>query len=100
MFSPGPPKVGDPRTAFAAITIPMFYWTGTKDDGPPGLSKIKANQRRVPFDMTGANDAYLVVITGGDHMIFNGRLREQPILHPNDARVAEGDRAWDDGVPG
>jgi len=83
-FSPSPPPGGDSKTAFASITIPIFYWTGTNDTAPSTISSLKAIQRREPFDATAKNDAYLVILTDGDHMVFNGRLTEQPDERPND----------------
>ena len=60
--------------AFAGVTIPIFYMTGTKDDSPIG--DTKASERRIPFDHTkGSPAAYFLDFAGGDHMIFSGRLR-------------------------
>jgi len=61
----------------------MFFWTGTDDTVPGGDSPP---QRRIPFDSINGNDEYLAILTGADHMIFNGRLVEDAQLHPNDAQ--------------
>ena len=56
-----------------AVTIPVFYMTGTKDDSP--LSDTRADERRIPFDHTKhAAAAYLLTLAGADHMVFSGRL--------------------------
>jgi predicted dienelactone hydrolase len=59
--------------AYANIRVPVFHMTGTLDDSP--ISDSKAADRRIPFDhMTGV-EQYLLIFTGGDHMIFSGRAR-------------------------
>ena len=57
---------------YAKIKIPIFHMTGTLDDSPIG--DTKAADRRVPFDHIHGADQYLVTFTGGDHMIFSGRM--------------------------
>jgi predicted dienelactone hydrolase len=59
---------------YAAVQIPTFYMTGTKDDSPIG--DTKASERRIPFDHTHAKPTYLLVLTDGDHMVFSGRLAQ------------------------
>jgi predicted dienelactone hydrolase len=76
VFSPSPPKTGDAKEAFAHMTLPMFYWTGTKDQVAPAISTVTPDQRRIPFDATTGNDRYLVILTDGNHMVFNGPPRE------------------------
>jgi predicted dienelactone hydrolase len=72
-FSPSPPRMGDAKTAFADVKIPMFHMTGTRDSTPiPG--DASPAERRVPFDNMNGSDQYLVIFKDGDHMIFNGRL--------------------------
>jgi predicted dienelactone hydrolase len=72
-MSESPPR--DPRQwdhAFAKIAIPFLHMTGTIDDSPMGESK--AADRRVPFDhIPAVADQYLIVLQGGDHMVFSGR---------------------------
>ena len=58
---------------YAAVKIPVFMMTGTEDDSPVG--DTKAADRRLPFDHL-KSDASLLILTGGDHMVFSGRLRE------------------------
>ena len=59
--------------AFGKIKAPCLHMTGTLDDSPIG--ETKAKERRLPFDHITAADQYLVIFTGGDHMIFSGRGR-------------------------
>ncbi len=59
--------------AFGKIKVPCLHMTGTLDDSPVGDTAAK--DRRVPFDHIAAADQYLVIFSGGDHMIFSGRGR-------------------------
>lgn len=71
-YSPNKPRQGDAATVFDDIRIPVFHMTGTEDRGPldPDQRPI---DRTIPFRETGGSDQYLLVLTGGDHMIFSGR---------------------------
>jgi predicted dienelactone hydrolase len=71
-FSPSPSNAVESKKAFAHMTLPMLYWTGTRDDAPAFASNVKAAQRRIPFDVGSGNDEYLVILTDADHMVFNG----------------------------
>jgi predicted dienelactone hydrolase len=78
-------------TAFAAVKIPVFHMTGTKDQSPGFFSgrahdsaivgQTAAADRRLPFDHTRQAVAYLLTFAGGDHMVFSGRLATP---RPND----------------
>lgn len=59
--------------AFGGIKVPCLHMTGTLDDSPIGDTKAK--ERRLPFDHIVDADQYLVIFSGGDHMIFSGRGR-------------------------
>jgi predicted dienelactone hydrolase len=74
-MSPNVPAArGDLDGAFSGVKIPIFYMTGTKDDSP--LGDTKAGERRIPFEHTKhSSAAYFLNFTGGDHMIFSGRLQ-------------------------
>ena len=50
----------------------MFRDDRHKRDSPIG--ETKAEDRRIPFDHLSAADAYLLVLNGGDHMVFSGRI--------------------------
>jgi predicted dienelactone hydrolase len=90
-FSPSVPRGADPAIAFASVRAPTFHLTGTLDgnplDGVAGAAelaetlhalKIKPEQRLVPYASISRADSYLLVLNGGDHMVFSGkRLRNQ-----------------------
>jgi dienelactone hydrolase len=65
---------------YGPIHIPTFFMTGTEDDSP--LGDTKAADRRLPFDHTNAHPTYLLILDGGDHMVFSGRLGQS---RPTDA---------------
>ena len=79
------PPIATPKpmwdTVYAGVKVPLFVMTGTKDDSPIG--ETQAADRRVPFDHVKNIPAYLLTLTGGDHMVFSGRLLGD---RPNDAR--------------
>ena len=62
----------------------MFHMTGTLDDSPVGKSTVA--DRRVPFDHIAAKEQFLVTFTGGDHMVFSGRVRAERRPASGDAR--------------
>ncbi len=85
-FSPSPPRGNmDSKTAFAKVSIPMFHFTGTKDETNPAISPVKAPQRREPFDAMNNSDQFLVVLTDADHGVFGGRGSEGGKARPTDA---------------
>ena len=65
---------------YSPVHIPTFYMTGTEDDSPIG--DTKAIDRPLPFQHTNAHPTYLLVLQGGDHMVFSGRLGQS---RPHDA---------------
>jgi predicted dienelactone hydrolase len=71
--------------AYAAMKVPMFHLTGTKDDSPIGA--ITAADRRKPFDHTKAADQYLLILENADHMVFGGNAGRRRPATPNDERV-------------
>jgi predicted dienelactone hydrolase len=66
----------DPRHLFTGIRIPALHLTGTDDHSP--VNDSVAADRRVPFDNITAPHQYLVILTGADHMVFNGHARVGP----------------------
>ncbi|MFA6961635.1 MAG: hypothetical protein WC205_12845 [Opitutaceae bacterium] len=62
-----------PKTpnAYAAIKIPVYHLTGTKDTDMAGGAK-DAKDRRIPYDQTKSAPACLVTFDGADHMVFSG----------------------------
>jgi hypothetical protein len=69
------------------VRIPILLMTGTRDDSPVG--ETKAAERRVPFDAIKNAEEYLVIFTGGDHMVFSGRPRLRGAERGRDARFHE-----------
>ncbi len=65
------------------MKVPMFYWTGTADRVPIIAPDYDVTKHRLPFDSTDGIDQYLVILTGGDHVLYNGR-----------PRPTANDRAW------
>lgn len=59
-----------PDTVYGMIKKPMLYMTGTQDNGP--IDGAPYTDRFLIFDHTGAEQKYLMVKNGGDHMIYNG----------------------------
>lgn len=71
-MSPDKPRQGDPAKQFATVRIPTFHMTGTKDENPLDDNDPIEN-RQVPYRSIANADKYLIVFTGGDHMVFSGR---------------------------
>lgn len=67
LYSPGHAKHPDQYTG---IRLPLLAMTGTDDDSP--LAEFGWEQRREVFDLSGAQEQHLVVMEGGDHMVYNG----------------------------
>jgi predicted dienelactone hydrolase len=81
-YSPSKPRMGDPAQAFATIRIPTFHMTGTADTTPFDNGE-PPESRQIPYRSINGADKYLLVFTGGDHMVFSGRTpRSGP--RPND----------------
>jgi predicted dienelactone hydrolase len=81
------PKIG---TGYASITIPVLDMTGTLDDSPILGGTVES--RLKAFEQMSKNERYLVVFTGGDHMVFSGRSDALAALN---LRGMAGDRKLD-----
>lgn len=57
--------------AFRAVAIPCLHLTGTRDRAV--VTDTTPEERREPYDQISGADQYLLVLTGGDHMVFSGR---------------------------
>lgn len=69
-----------PADIYGDIAVPMLHMTGTDDISP--LGGVTAAQREEPFRHAGAGNQHLLVLDGGDHMIFagsRGKLGEHPL---------------------
>ena len=73
MSAPVPVEKGQLDKAYGGIKIPCMHMTGTKDKSRIG--QTTAQQRRLPYDHSRGIDRYLIVLAGGDHMVFSGRKR-------------------------
>jgi predicted dienelactone hydrolase len=78
VYSPNKPMAGDARTALAGVVIPMLHFTGTEDRTRFDLEQTPW-ERTAAFQAIDRADQFLIVLAGGDHMIFNGqRPTESP----------------------
>lgn len=71
MFSPSPPKLGDPAAAFASIRIPCLLMTGTLDNSPIGNSAAEDRLKVFPHLVNAP--AWQVVFDKATHMSFGDR---------------------------
>lgn len=71
MSAPVPGRQTDLDAVFGGITTPCFHMTGTRDE-VAALNDTKPEQRRLPYDHS-HGERYLMILDGGDHMIFAGR---------------------------
>lgn len=76
------PQAKRAQETFAAVKVPVFHMTGT-EDAVTGREGTPAVDRRIPYDRTTHATAYLLVLKGGDHMVFSGRARHR--AKPTDA---------------
>ncbi len=76
-YSPAPPRGAGERFGqnlsriYDAMIMPVFHMTGTEDGSP--ISDMEPAERRIPFETIKGVDQYLLVLDGGDHMVFSGR---------------------------
>jgi len=59
--------------AYTSIKIPMMHMTGTNDKMP---FNENPESRLIPFKKINANNQFLLVFEGGDHMLFAGQRRK------------------------
>lgn len=72
-YSPSKPRQGDPAQVYNGIRIPTFHMTGTEDSTPFDQG-APPTSRQIPYRNIMNADKYLLVFTGGDHMVFSGRI--------------------------
>lgn len=56
---------------FGAIAIPVLCLTGT-EDRVPLLNDVEPANRRLPWRYMRGPDKFMLVLSGADHMVFNG----------------------------
>ncbi|RYG66535.1 acetylhydrolase [bacterium] len=83
-LSSPPPALKNYDVIYGGIKIPMLHMTGTKDVSQIDRRGFDPLERRLPFDNTKGADSYLVTFEGGDHMVFSGQRRGEPVA--SDAR--------------
>lgn len=87
----------DKALIYGGIAIPMLYMTGTEDISP--LGGVTAAQREEPFEYAGADGQHLIVLEGGDHMVFagsRGKLAENPLRERHEEIIKVASLAfWD-----
>lgn len=73
-YSPNKPRrgVSDAARTYGDISIPIFHMTGTHD-GSPLEPDMDPADRLFPFQNIQGARQYLLVLEGGDHMVFSGR---------------------------
>jgi predicted dienelactone hydrolase len=85
-MSPSQDRQGNNARAFSRITQPFLFLTGTQDEAQVGPRALEAaDQRAKPFEAIEGVPETLVVLTGGDHMVFSGR-EEMGMSRPKDGR--------------
>jgi predicted dienelactone hydrolase len=87
-YSPSKPRSGDATMAFADVHIPTFHMTGTEDKSPIATPDMTPEDRLVPYREIHGADKFLLVLTGGDHMVFSGH-RFRGDTNPKDDRWHE-----------
>jgi predicted dienelactone hydrolase len=85
-FSPNARNKNKMEKQFGDIRMPFFSITGTKD-GAVLNDGTAAEDRTLPFNYMPSGDKYLLVLDGGDHMVFGGH--ELGARRPETARDRE-----------
>jgi predicted dienelactone hydrolase len=67
------PTAASQNNGYGEVAIPVYHLTGSADADRFGTPDPAL--RRVPYDQTRRAPACLLVLTGGDHMVFSGQRR-------------------------
>lgn len=79
------PRNADLKKSFGSIKIPCLHMTGTLDESL--VSDVKPAQRRLLYDNISGAEQYLLILNGGDHMVFAGirvnkdKGKKDPVFH-------------------
>jgi dienelactone hydrolase len=85
-YSPSPPlRRTDYDVVYGKIAVPIFHMTGT-EDGDPVNRGMSPEDRTTPYKHISTTDQLLLVLAGGDHMIFSGRRTRGVAPKPSDPR--------------
>jgi predicted dienelactone hydrolase len=91
LYSPSPIAhlaLDDPQDIYGSMHIPLFFMTGTQDESP--VEGWDYTKRLVPYEYGGHPEKYLMVLDGGDHMVFTGsrgKLGAHPDRHAHEAAI-------------
>lgn len=67
------------KDLYGPIAMPLFHMTGTQDDSP--IEGFDYKHRLLVHEHSGHPEKYLMVLEGGDHMVYNGtrgKLEKNP----------------------
>lgn len=79
---------GEEDQIYSPIRGPFFFMTGTQDHSP--LEEFGYERRLVIHDLAQADDKYVHILDGGDHMVYNGtrgKLTENPMREQHEADI-------------
>ncbi len=90
------PASGDDRAAiYRDIAIPLLMMTGTADESP--IEGFGYDRRMEVFELSGGPDQNLLMLNGGDHMVYNGsrgQLGDNPLREPHETIIKVASLAW------
>lgn len=66
--------------SFSGVRIPALLMTGTEDAGV--VSDLEPSERRRAYDLIRQAPKFLVILEGGDHMVFSGARRAPKSTDP------------------
>lgn len=81
---------GDPDALFQNMDLPLMYMTGTKDDSP--VENFDYRSRLPVWDHSGSPEKYLLILEGGDHMVYNGsrgQLADNPLRDTHEKLITD-----------
>lgn len=78
MAPPGPGETrGLTTESWRELRVPTLFMTGTRETG--ATETETAEWRREPFNLAAAGDKWLIVLEGGDHSAYTGRMAPPPV---------------------
>ncbi|OYP28513.1 dienelactone hydrolase [Rhodopirellula sp. MGV] len=101
MFSPNRPRRGDPKAAFAKVSIPWMMMTGTKDTSPVN-DTTPEDRRQVYPALPKTIDKYELVLHDAEHSAFGDGRGKASDRNPNHHRsiLALSTAFWDANLKG
>lgn len=97
VYSPVPSSIQtDDRAAiYGDIAIPLLMMSGTDDESP--VEGFGYEKRLEVFEKSGGPDQNLLVLNGGDHMVYNGsrgKLGDNPLRAGHETIIKITSLAW------